>query len=369
MSQSIIQSPPLEAIDSVRIIRRAEIPSLNSVRLGAADHSLGVLKDFRRHPALRSFIPENARPAMSWVSLKRGEVLTPHVHPIDSMILICKGSVLSLGEVQAQLHEGDILIVPRGHAHGFQGTGTDGFWGISMQFEQRGLYEEADEPLVQFLDATVGTLATETSILSFPELMERNEILVGEFERNSLFALVKSGYLAEKEKRERFLSYFQVWSNFFQKMVLARVLFCEEGNFSQVAERHLIEEFGHNRKLQKSRGNTKAPWDALLEATSAWFASKMSTLDDASKWVLVHFVVEVSADIFYKHTSPVFKTSTVEDHFSLHQHLDHDHSQLGIELVQNLRAEEYMKLGEVQWQGWQMLNEMFSRIATLVSEE
>ena len=140
----------MEPIRRITIIRREDIPAISEIVENGMVHSLGEHRDFRRNPALAAFIPENARLAMSWTRLQRGQVLEPHVHPIRSMIIICDGEGMLLGDVTAPLHAGDAVIVPPGCHHGFEGGAPGGFGALSVQFESSGLYEHPDKPQVAF---------------------------------------------------------------------------------------------------------------------------------------------------------------------------------------------------------------------------
>ena len=135
----------------VKVISRESIPSLHSATIQGKTYYLGTLKDLRKHPDLEDFIPEDARLAMSWVHLGVDEVLKTHTHPIKSMILVCSGELNLVGDLRGVAKEGDAILIPPHHTHGLIGSGPNGFWGISVQFEQRGLYENPDEPLAEFL--------------------------------------------------------------------------------------------------------------------------------------------------------------------------------------------------------------------------
>jgi len=70
------------------------------------------------------------------------------------MIIITSGKARLTGDNPCVVTEGDIICVPRNTKHGFIGDGPNGFWGLSIQFEERGLYEEPDKALVMFDEQT-----------------------------------------------------------------------------------------------------------------------------------------------------------------------------------------------------------------------
>jgi quercetin dioxygenase-like cupin family protein len=137
-------------LNEVLVVRRSDIPVIYEVEENGQRHTLGEHRDFRRHALLREHVPENARLAMSWVQLTPKQVLDPHLHPILSMIIICRGSGLLIGDRESVLNEGDIVVVGPGRLHGFVGGEPAGFTALSVQFEQQGLYEDKDRALVSF---------------------------------------------------------------------------------------------------------------------------------------------------------------------------------------------------------------------------
>jgi quercetin dioxygenase-like cupin family protein len=137
-------------LKDVLLISRSDIPAIHEVEEGGKVHTLGEHRDFSRHPLLREHIPENARLGISWVKLGPGQTLDPHLHPIVSMIIICRGAGSLLGDLEGDLKEGDVVLVGAGRLHGFVGGEPSGFTGLSVQFELRGLYEDKDRALVTF---------------------------------------------------------------------------------------------------------------------------------------------------------------------------------------------------------------------------
>jgi quercetin dioxygenase-like cupin family protein len=341
---------------NVTVVRRADLPTLRSVVVGGREHGLGVHKDFRRSELLAQFIPDQARLAMAWVHLEAGESLEPHDHPIETMIIMCSGTGKMNGAVTTELAEGDIVAIPRGRAHGFIGTGTGGYWALSIQFEARGLYEKPGEALVQF----------EASKRGFDELVQRNEQLMNEHTSNDLFALVCGGEIENAAVRATLLDTIQIWSRHFQRTVMSRATFGSDPRFAALAHEHLVGEFGHDTNLAASRGGALRPvWDPILEACSAWFPSKMLSLDDAEKTVLVHLVLEGGANVFHKVAHPVMHTFQETNHFEIHAVEDENHLAMGLDALRGLDAAAYPRLERIQREGWDMLNALCARMAML----
>jgi quercetin dioxygenase-like cupin family protein len=346
-----------------QVVRRAEIPAIHSVMEGGREQVLGILKEFRRHDTLSAFLPRDFRVAIAWVHLDPGQTLEEHVHPVDSMILICKGRVDAFGDCKAEMSEGDILLVPHGSRHGFTGRGEDGFWGLSIQFNSRGLYEDLADPWARFLEGEPG--AGDPTGDPLRELIADNHRYRENFAKHRLFSLIDRGELREDKARARFFDCFQIWSDHFQRMVLSRAALAGQGRFAALARRHLNDEVGHDQLL--AGDSTRRLWDPLLESLCAWFPWKMLTSDEREKLVLVHLVVEASATVFYQRAASLFDRPGAREHYAQHaQTVDNDHLQLGIEVLRQLPPEQLEGLRQVQQRGWESLQAMFGRIADLV---
>lgn len=340
--------------EPISIIRRRELPEIRSIVIGGAEHSLGIHKDFRKSEVLARFIPEDARLALAWVHLGPGERLDPHQHPIETMIVMCQGTGRMLGELETEVAEGDVVVIPRGKQHGFVGTGA-GYWALSVQFEARGLYEKPGAALVDFD--------------GYADLVRRNEQFMEDFKSNEVFALVEGGEVENKAVRAKLLDTIQIWSRHFQRVVMSRVVFGSNPRFDAIAREHLAEEYGHDTNLEQSRGGALRPvWDPLLEACSAWFPAKMLSLDDVEKTVLVHLVLEGSSTVFHRVAHPIMDAFNETKHFAVHDTEDGDHLAMGLDLLRGLDHETYVRLGRILREGWDMMNALNTRMAILARE-
>lgn len=332
------------------------MPTIRSIVVGGVEHALGIHKDFRKNELLARFIPENSRVALAWVHLAPGEQLDPHQHPIETMIVMCHGTGRMLGDLEADLAEGDVIVIPRGRLHGFVATGSAGYWALSIQFEARGLYEQTDAALVEFESSTCG----------YDELVRCNEQLMEEYKSNELFTLVCSGEVEDPNVRAKLLDTIQIWSRHFQRVVMSRIVFGSDPRFGAIAREHFASEYGHDMNLEESRGGALRPvWDPVLEACSAWFPAKMLQLDDVEKTVLVHLVLEGSATVFHNVAHPIMDAFNETKHFEVHNTEDGDHLAMGFDLLRGLDRGTYERLAQVQREGWDMLNALCTRMATL----
>jgi quercetin dioxygenase-like cupin family protein len=353
----------LAVTDMVYIVKRDDIRDINSVEVGGTLHILGEHRDFRRHSSLNRFIPEHGRYSFSWVRLREGEVLDNHEHPTKSMIIVSQGAVYLTGDVEQRLNEGDIVCVPPGKKHGFRTEVGQAFYGLSIQFEGEGLYENEYAPRVEF---------TTQNIATFHQLQKFNENQLRLHGQNGLFQLFASGALNhDTARRKRFIEALYVWSCCFHKMIYARQALCTDKALLPIYTRHLHEEFGHSELLRTDYQLDGTAYDPILEAASQWFIAKMLSADEAEKVVVVHMVVESSGHIFGEKSKGIFtqKKPIEESYFEIHSEADEDHSAMGLDYLQRRPPSEFPKLLETCRQAWDQMNLVHERIAVMAMTE
>lgn len=200
---------------------------------------------------------------------------------------------------------------------------------------------------------------------TLPSLLELNQIHIDKYKDCALMRLIQSPQMAQKHTRERLLDCIQILSDYFQRTVMLRNALCDHHKFMPVTQAHLREEFEHNIDLKKDRQFRPAAWDPILEATSAWFSWKMLTLDNEEKTLLIHLVLESSANIFFTTAHQIMQKHGETNYFGIHAAVDSEHEEMGIKLLANLTNDKYARLMEVQEQGWGMINAACDRIAHL----
>ena len=211
----------------------------------------------------------------------------------------------------------------------------------------------------------VSTFDMSVGQAGFELLLQENERFVEAYRNSHLMRYIKSERMESKKNRERLLDCIQVFSDYFQKTIMLRSVFCENRKFSSVVQAHLGEEFGHNVKLMKDRRYREPVWHPVLEATAAWFAWKMFTLDNEEKTVLIHLVLEASANIFFSAAHGVMQAYGETDYFEVHAQADAEHERMGRELLCGLSVDKYVGLMVTQRQGWDVLNAACDQIACL----
>ena len=338
---------------------RDEMETIRNIKENGIEKSLGEVKNFRANENINHFIPEQARLAVSWVRLEKNQKLDVHVHPISSLYIICEGEAILLGdEVDHPVVPGDIICIPPGADHGFIGAGNNGYWGLSIQFEERGLYEDPSRPLVSF---------NKDPYAYYYQLKELNTQYIENYKNNKIFEAFSKENVFSSEQRSLFLDYLQILSDQFQKMVLLRSAICDDPRFTHFFREHLKEEFGHDEALQSSRDNLKIRDDAVFEALCIWFNHQMITLDNLEQAVLVHFIIEGSAFIFYNNIKHIFDPSK-QNHFEDHSEFDGDHQEVDKEFFKGMTDEQFQRIKILLEKGWNMVEKQYERLAELIGE-
>lgn len=218
-------------------------------------------------------------------------------------------------------------------------------------------------------------MATLPNIKPFPQqapsyelLIRRNKMFKERFKRNLLFKLMESGYFNSDEKKNIFLGYFQVWSNYFQKTMLLKTALCDDPNFTPIFYQHFTEEFGHDQMLDKDRPQITPKKDAVLEALCNWFFSKMLSFSSQEQIVVMNLCVEGSAIIFYEFSKPAIDPNNQLKHFQAHGEIDHCHEGMGLSLLDGLPEFQLARLFEIQEETWAMMNALMKRLGELVQE-
>jgi hypothetical protein len=203
-------------------------------------------------------------------------------------------------------------------------------------------------------------------MVSKHSLFKKNDEYANQFKSSAFMQLVSSEKMANSELRGRLLDCVQVLSNYFQKVVMLRYVFCDDDQFKPLTTQHLDEEFGHNLLLSKDRGEKPPIWDPILESTCSWFAWKMFTFNDEQKTLLVHMVLETSANIFFSVANTTVCQHEPIQYLTVHE-IDVKHEQMGRDLiVKAISQDKLEKLFLIQQQGWGVLNAACNRMLELV---
>jgi len=305
-----------------KVIPRGEIPYITQIEANGHVHNLGLLAEFRKHKVLDDFLPQNARLSLSWVHLNEGEVLQPHTHDTPSMIILCKGDGRVFGDLEKSLSEGDTVLIPPFQQHGFIG-GQGGFWGLSVQFEGKGLYEDVKKPRVAFSKSIQDTLSS---------IKHENIQYEAVFAKSKIMKMIEEGSNFDTKK---FLKVLYQWSTWFQKISLERFRNVSDDipEVRKLVTSHFLEEQGHDHLLKQSIPELEDINDPILEACASWFFVQMGKNTEIERSIIMHLVLEKSGEIFHEQAMVHFSHLP---YFNVHCDHDADHATMGYDILEKL---------------------------------
>jgi hypothetical protein len=258
-----------------------------------------------------------------------------------------------MGDLECALADGDAVLVPAGSPHGFVGAGDKGFWGLSLQFESRGLYEDLRDPWASF-----EPMSFEGDPLE--RFLHQNDWLAERFSKHRIFTIAERGGFDDASAKSRVLDCLAVWSSYFQRVIQARAAFTTDPLIQRSANAHLADELGHDKSL----GTRTQIWDPILDAIGSWFVLKAIESNDLEKAVVVHLVLERAAMIFYEKMD-VLASTDASVHFEQHSGTDERHVDMGIQVLRQAGAAEIERLHALQEKAWDMLHSLLSRFTVL----
>lgn len=352
----------------MRVVNTADIPAFESLK---ADERtlLGLLMDIRKHAELSAYLPEACRLSLRWVRLLEGQPLRPRSLLGKGMIVVTEGSGEVIGDSTRRVQAGDVVMVPPGGLQGLVGGAPDGLSALSIHFEE---FDESearwDTPcLCAGLGREEGAdeASPNRAVSPVDLLVEENEVHAREFAGSPLMQLIRSERGLREDVKRRMLGALQIWSNAFQKVLCARVVFESHPGAIAIAERHLADEVGHNRRLSRMHDPRSSPsWDRGIAAASSWFIERMGSASTEERTVLVHFVIERCADILLTAAQRIFPDS---DYFATHAEVDAEHFKLGYSLLKGLPGLDLVPLRGALTEGWQMMNLICQRISDIAA--
>lgn len=196
-------------------------------------------------------------------------------------------------------------------------------------------------------------------------LLQNNIQFVRDYQSNGLMKFISSHWVEDEIYREHMLDAIQTLSNFFQKIIMLRYVFTDDSKFNAITLEHLKEEFCHHERLMEKRDYRPATWDPILESGCSWFLWRMFNTNDEEKTVLIHLVLEASANVFFQVACPIMRPYGKGNYFAEHDGADEKHEKMGEKLLENLSPSTYHRLAEIQKQGWSIMLMISQRIAEL----
>lgn len=346
----------------MRIVNTASIPAIESLK--ADERSLlGLFKDIRKHAELSAFLPEACRLSLRWVRLVAGQPIRSRQLPGKGMIVVTDGSGDVIGGSAQRVQAGDVVLVAPGGMQGLVGGAPDGLSAISIHFEGEDARWDTPCLCATLAPGGAGGGSSDGAATPLDRLVEENEAHAREFAGSPLMQLLRSERALGDDVKRRMLGALQIWSDAFQKVLCARVVFESHPAAIKIAEHHLADEVGHNRTLARMHGPSRSPsWDRGIAAASSWFIERMGSASTEERTVLIHFVIERCADILLSAAQLIFPDS---DYFATHAEVDAEHVKLGYDFLKSLPGLDVAPLRGALTEGWQMMNLICQRISDI----
>jgi hypothetical protein len=181
------------------------------------------------------------------------------------------------------------------------------------------------------------------------------------FRSSALMRLLGNSRLAEPAVKARLMAGLQVWANHFQTLLHLRMALGRDPAHIAVAADHQQEELGHHHNLRRQRGPGAIDiWDPVMEGAAHWFVARFHAATDLERTMIMHLVIESSAEIFFLKSAYVFPDMP---HFSGHAEDDGGHIAMGLGLLSAATAQEVAPLRELHDQGWRMITLLCDRMA------
>lgn len=206
--------------------------------------------------------------------------------------------------------------------------------------------------------------ATPTALTALLVDLERNKAA---FRTSALMRLLDNPRLGESAVKARLMAGLQVWANHFQTLLHLRMALGRDPAHLAVAADHQREELGHHDNLRRQRGTAATDiWDPVMEAAAHWFVARFHAASDLERTMIMHLVIESSAEIFFLKSAYIF---TDMPHFSGHAEDDGGHIAMGLGLLSVASDDELIVLREVHAQGWRMISLLCDRMAAVALAE
>ncbi len=323
----------------IQIVPFDVIPRIQQIEQDGAVHILGELRDFRWSEPLRDFMPDPDEFSVSWVELAPDEILQPHTHPIQTMLVIYAGSGAVIGDLRRPLVKGDIVVVPPGCAHGFVG-GADRLKALSIQFGQ-GLYSDPEHAHVVF--------SGEGS--PFEAMARYNESRLEEYQR-AIFGLLSDGTLDDPGRRRTHLANLQRWLAAYASAVVA---------FQASSPADVLTD-ARLETLPVLAGPGEGG-DPLLEALTGWFVYRMRVLDFHEKAALLHLVLGPAIAAAFRRAAPILAGSELPA--TLERLAPTKAVEPTLRFLRGQTTDAHDRLQRMLAEAWDMLGAMNDRMAAL----
>jgi|GEM_PF-126036 len=213
----------------------------------------------------------------------------------------------------------------------------------------------------KFIENSMNNHAQKT--FTIDHLVEANKAYLNEFFQSPLMQLIHSKSITNKNIRHRLLDYLQIFSDKFQTMVKERCATTTHPHFKNIAKQHYDEEIGHNVILKANRHMNPTPTNSIIENNADWFIDIMKNADDITKHIVMHLILESTADMFFKEAYQAFLPYEKIEYLQLHDEADEEHAQMGMKQLKAIDLFNVNNLIDTYDEAWVRLNTICDEIS------
>jgi hypothetical protein len=214
---------------------------------------------------------------------------------------------------------------------------------------------------IEFIEKNMKNNTQETFTIG--NLIEANVAHLSEFLQSPLMQLIHSKSITNKNTRKRLLDYLQIFSDKFQIMVKQRFATTTHPHFKAIAKQHYDEEIDHNVILKANRHMKPTPTNQIIEHNADWFINIMKHADDITKHIVMHLILESTADMFFKEAYQAFLPYEKIEYLQLHDEADEEHAQMGMKQLESIDLFNIKNLIDIYDEAWGRLKIICDEIA------
>lgn len=257
----------------IQVVKRDSMPPLREVVVDGVTHAIGEVRDFRVSQELCEFMPDSSEFSVSWARLGALGTHHQHVHPVQSIMVICEGSGELIGDLRCSIANGDVIVVPAGCLHGFI-AGPEGLAALSIQFGDA-LYAANGRPRALFLDPDPGS--------NLESLVAYSQDRLRKHSAHRLLDLVRRGARNPLQGSPVVRQHLDDWNDMNLRLNCYRT--ARASVLEQSRSAGVIDVPGASER------SNHHPSDTISRAIYRWFLYQMVVLDEVERTVLAELVV------------------------------------------------------------------------------
>lgn len=332
----------------ISIIKRNECPEIKN-ELIQNKILTGIDSSFaNQNNTIDPFLSINEQGlSINWISLQPNQTVQTYKHSRSSIFIVFKGTGTCIADYEADLEEGDTVLIPAQTSCSFKAKQP--MTCLFIQSANEHFHSENDIKLC----------ATYETTEYFDEFVANKKKFEDKFRR--LCHQIQLSLQTHDSTLEKiFYGYLKRWSQCFQQILFLRQSLTTDTELAQLFSQHLEEEIGHDQYFDKFFYEKHPD----IEVYCAWFERKIQLVSDTEKAIIVHTVLETAGEIFANiiQSKNVGPTTT---YLELHANLDDGHADICTLQIEEFVYSNPKQANDLCSESWEMFITLFSTILHL----